>query len=553
MKKAIAWAVVVAALGGLGWLVYRKLTNPKEAVSARRPGGAVPVELTPVQKATLHEVERLTGTLRARAEFVVAPKIAGRLEKLLVNIGDPVKPSQLLALLDAAEHEEAVAQARAELAVAKANAEQVRLGAMLEDEELAQKAAQAKAEWAVAKANADQVRLTAKLEDEELAQKLAQAQAELGSAKANLEDARSALAVAQREHERAQALREKKIMSQAEYDTADAQYKAAKAKQEAAAALVAQKEAAVRSAQVRLSETQKGAREAELRHALALAEQKEAAYRTALVRLSETQKKAREAELALARAQVENKEAALKAALVRLSYTQIKAPAWEDGQEPQFVGERFVDEGAMLKANDPIVSVLDIRILKALVHVVERDYLKVKVGQNVAVTTDGVPGRTFAGKVARVAPDDTEASRQALVEIEVPNPERVLKPGMFIRAEIELERHPDVLAIPRDAKVWRNGKQGVFVADKAARKARFVPITPGIEDQGLLEVLDPPKELEGAWVVALGHHLLEDGSAIVLPEQKEGLTHRPQSQHRREEKAGVPLKSEIGNRKSETK
>lgn len=547
MRKVVAWIVAVAVLGGLGWLVYRKLTRPQEVPGARRPGGPVSVELEPVRRATLRSVERLTGTLRARAEFVVAPKIAGRLEKLLVNIGDPVKPGQLLAVLDAAEHEEAVAQARAELAVAKANAEQVPLAAALEDEELKQKAAQAKADWAVAKANADQVRLTAALEDEELAQKLAQAQAELGSAKANLEDARSALTVAQREYERAQALREKKILSQAEYDTADAQFKAAKAKYEAANALVAQKEAAVRSAQVRLSDTQKSAREAELRHATSLAEQKEAAYKTALVRLSETQRKAREAELTLARAQVENKEAALKAALVRLSYTQIKAPEWEDGQEPQFVGERFVDEGAMLKANDPIVSVLDIRMVKALVHVTERQYSKIKVGQDVAVTTDGVPGRTFAGKVARVAPMLREASRQAVVEIEVPNPERLLKPGMFIRAEIELERHPDVVAVPRDAVVRRNGKQGVFVADKGAGKALFVPLTLGIEEKGLVEVLNPPKELEGASVVTLGHHLLEDGSPIALPGAEEGLTQRPQSkaEKTREQPKAAGKKSEV--------
>lgn len=519
MKKAIAWSVLAAALAGLALLVYRKVTAPKDLPGARRPGGAVPVEIAPVRKATLREVERLSGTLRARAEFLVAPKIAGRLERLLVNIGDPVRQGQLLAVLDAAEHEEAVAQARAELAVAKANAEQVRLGATLEDQELAEKAAQAKAEWAVAKANADRVRLDAALEDEELAQKLAQAQAELGSARANLDDARSALTVAQREYERALALREKKILSQAEYDDADAQLKAARAKEEAAAALVTQREAAVKSALVRLSDTQKGAREAELRHAASLAEQKEAAYKTALVRLSETQKGARAAELALALAQVQTKEAALKAALVRLSYTQIKAPEGQDGQEPRFVGERFVDEGAMLKANDPLVSVLDIRILKALVYVTERQYWKVRQGQEVMVDTDAVPGRRFPGKVVRVAPMLKESSRQAQVEIEVPNAELRLKPGMFIRAAIELEQHADTTAVPTNAVVKRDGRRGVFVADRAALKAIFTPIETGISEGELVEVVNPPKELEGAWVVSLGQHLLEDGAAILLSQE----------------------------------
>lgn len=523
MKKAIVWAVFLAALGGLGWLVYRRLTTAKDAGSARRPGGAVPVEIEPVRKATLHEVERLTGTLRPWSQFVVAPKIAGRLEKLLVNASDPVAPEQLIAVLDAGEYEEQVAQAKAELAVAKASAEQVRLGAMLEDQELAQKAAQAKAEFAVAKANAEQVRLGAVLDDQELVQKAAQAEAELGSARANLEDVRSALEVARREFERAQALREKKILSPAEFDAADAQHKAAKAKHEVAIALVTQREAAVKSAQVRLSDTQKGARAAELLHALSLAEQKEAAWKTALVRLSDTQKGAREAELQFAQAQVTQKGAALNAAVVRLSYTQIKAPVGGDGKDPQVVGERFVDEGAMLKANDPIVTVLDISVMKALVHVIERDYSKVRAGQGVGVTTDAVSGKTFQGKIVRVAPLLRESSRQAVVEIEIPNPERLLKPGMFVKAEIELEKHADAVVVPYAALVKRGserGVRGVFVADREALKAHFVPITVGIVEGELAEAVQPPKELEGAWVVVLGQHLLEDGGAITIPEEK---------------------------------
>ena len=143
-----------------------------------------------------------------------------------------------------------------------------------------------------------------------------------------------------------------------------------------------------------------------------------------------------------------------------------------------------------------------------------------------------------------------ESSRQALVEVEVPNRGRLLKPGMFIWAEIELEQHPNATAVPRDALVRRNGQRGVFVADKAALKAVFVPFTLGIEDGELVEVVNPPKALDGAWVVSLGHHLLEDGGAIVLPEGKESLTQRQQRQHSKDKQPAVAPESAVGNRQS---
>jgi len=214
-------------------------------------------------------------------------------------------------------------------------------------------------------------------------------------------------------------------------------------------------------------------------------------------------------------AQVTQKEAALNAAQVRFSYTQIRA-LWEDGDEARIVGERFVDEGEMLKANDPIVSVLEIHLLTAVIHVIERDYSQVRTGQEAVIATDAFPEKSFPGTIIRVAPILRETSRQARVEIEVANPQRLLKPGMFIRARIEFAKHDDATVVPVAALARRGGQQGVFVADTQKRKALFVPVTLGIAHNGLAEVLKPPLSGE---VVTLGQHLLEDGSAIILPRE----------------------------------
>ncbi len=215
----------------------------------------------------------------------------------------------------------------------------------------------------------------------------------------------------------------------------------------------------------------------------------------------------------VAKAEVTRREAALKSAEIRLSYAKIHV-TWE-GDGERVIGERFVDQGEQLKANSPIVTVLDNSVLTAEVDVIERDYPKIVVGQKAAITTDAYPDLEFAGAVARIAPLLQANSRQARVEIEAPNPENLLKPGMFVRASVEFARHEDVTVVPVASLARREGKQGVFLVDKTEMKAIFKPLILGIREGEIVEVVEP--ELEGE-VITLGHHLLSDGGKIRLYE-----------------------------------
>ena len=386
MKKTLLILIVLTIGGLIGWQIYQKTSSQGQLPNRQTRNFAVAVETRPVSDRVIRDVGLFTGTLSPKSQFIVAPKISGRLERILVNIGDFVKHKQLIAVMDDDEYIQQVDQARAELEVAKAN----------------------------------------------------------------LEESRSALDIAGRELERVKALRKKKIASESELDSAKAQFRAQDAK-----------------------------------HKVALA-------------------------------QLAHKKAALKAARIRLSYTRIYVSR-EKGDGQWVVGERFVDEGAMLPPNASIVSVLDIGSLIAVIHVIEKDYSKVRIGQQAIMTTDAFPGRTFTGKILRLAPLLKETSREARVEIEVPNREGLLKPGMFVRVEIEFGRHNGATVIPLNALVKRNGRQGVFLADIQGMKASFVPVTLGIITGNLAEVVSPP--LSGA-VVTLGQHLLEDGSAIILPDKR---------------------------------
>jgi RND family efflux transporter MFP subunit len=160
--------------------------------------------------------------------------------------------------------------------------------------------------------------------------------------------------------------------------------------------------------------------------------------------------------------------------------------------------------------------VIAIERLIAAIYVIERDYPKIKPGLEAEVITDAYPGQTFAGKVVRIAPLLKEKSREARVEIEVPNDRMLLKPGMFVRVRIQFGERENARVVPPAAIVKRNGSQGVFLVDLQSKTVRFVPVTVGIVNGNRAEVLDPP--LTGT-VVTLGHHLLEDGSAITIPPQ----------------------------------
>jgi len=388
MKKIFTIAILIIGIGLLGWQIYKKASVSGKELNQRRRNVTVAVEIAPVQKTSIREIGQFTGSLLPLSEFKVAPKIAGRLEKILVNIGDTIKGAQLVAVLD----------------------------------------------------------------DEEYRQQVNQAIAELEVAQANFEERDNALQNAKREYQRTVALREKKIASESELDAAKSEFNGQQAK------------------------------------------------------------------LKVARAQVSQKKAALEMAKVRLSYTQIKVPE-NRAANHRVVGERYVDEGAMLAPNTPIVSILNIGNLIAVINVIERDYPKIRTGLEALISTDAFPGRTFRGRVVRIAPLLMEKSREARIEIEISNDQMLLKPGMFVRVQIEFEQHENVTVVPIAALVKRNGQQGVFEVDRSEKKAHFVPVELGIVNGAQAEILNPP--LSDA-VVTLGQHLLEDGGNIILPDETPG-------------------------------
>ena len=151
----------------------------------------------------------------------------------------------------------------------------------------------------------------------------------------------------------------------------------------------------------------------------------------------------------------------------------------------------------------------------AVFFVTERDYGLLRAGQIVSLSTDAFPDERFQGRITRIAPVFREATRQARVEVRADNHELRLKPGMFVRLVVVLQRVEDAVLLPAPALTQRGGTTGVFMLEATRTKVAWHPIRAGIRDGEQVQVLDEDLA-PGAEVVVLGQQLLEDGSAVVV-------------------------------------
>ena len=152
----------------------------------------------------------------------------------------------------------------------------------------------------------------------------------------------------------------------------------------------------------------------------------------------------RKEQVAQARAQVDQAREALKLAKVRLGYGTITAPL------SGLVLSENVEAGDYVAPGTPVVTVGDLANVWLRAYIEETDLGRVKVGQPVEVTTDTYPGKKYAGRVSFIASQaefttrnvQTRKERVRLVyriKVDIPNPERELKPGMPADAVIRTE------------------------------------------------------------------------------------------------------------------
>ncbi len=193
-------------------------------------------------------------------------------------------------------------------------------------------------------------------------------------------------------------------------------------------------------------------------------------------------------------------------ARLELSYTEIRAPI--NG----VISARKIKVGNTIGPNEPTFTVTDLDPLLAYVHVPEKEFRKIAPGQNAEVIVDALVGSRFVGTISRISPTVDPQTGTFRARVEVPDPTRTLKPGMFARVNIVYERRQDALQLPRTAILDADGQQSVFVI--ASGKAEQRTIKTGLSNGGWIEVLDGLKGTEQ--VVTVGQAGLKTGTLVKI-------------------------------------
>lgn len=213
-----------------------------------------------------------------------------------------------------------------------------------------------------------------------------------------------------------------------------------------------------------------------------------------------------------ARGKYEIAKANLERIETLLGYAKITAPF------SGVVTKRWVDVGAFIPAatsssvarSAAVVTLMDFSRVRIDVAIAEPEVPLIKKDLPVKVTVPELPGRVFDGTITRFAYALDESTKQMMAEIEIPNPDHALRPGMYASCQIILEKKTGALLLPAEALITEKNKSSVFAYRDG--KASRVPVKTGFDDGISVEILDGLKPNEA--VIVAGKQAVTDGLTV---------------------------------------
>jgi RND family efflux transporter MFP subunit len=179
---------------------------------------------------------------------------------------------------------------------------------------------------------------------------------------------------------------------------------------------------------------------------------------------------AQNAAVAVAQSNVAAQQAVLRVLDQQKSYQSVIAPF--DG----VITRRNVDVGSLVQASSTFMfTLMQSDVIRTQVYVPQDAEFGVTPGVEAVVRVPEIPSRTFTGKVTRLADALAPGTRTLLTEIDVPNPDGLLRPGMYCTVELHIPRKTPSLVVPSDAIVFNS--DGVQVAVVKDGVAHFHKVT----------------------------------------------------------------------------
>jgi membrane fusion protein, multidrug efflux system len=140
------------------------------------------------------------------------------------------------------------------------------------------------------------------------------------------------------------------------------------------------------------------------------------------------------------------------------------------------VTEKKISAGAFVRRGQAICGLVKIDPLRAELAIPEIAVPTIRVGQKARLSVQSFPDRAFEGVVRYIGPSLRSEARTLVVEARVPNTERILKPGLFVTARIELPKTEPTLLVPATAVVTDAGISHVYVLGRDRVSERIVAL-----------------------------------------------------------------------------
>lgn len=199
-------------------------------------------------------------------------------------------------------------------------------------------------------------------------------------------------------------------------------------------------------------------------------------------------------------------QATLRSLEVRLERSIVRAPI--DG----VISTLHKELGEYVDFGTPLCEIVQTDRLNAVIPVPERDIPRFAKGNEVTIRFDAFPGREFTGAIFRMQPTADLATRTFPVEIELPNPDGLLKPGMTARAEMVRERIEGAITVPLFAV--RPMENQYFVVLEKDGVAQVRQIIPGKLSGDRVHVVSGLQA--GERLIVSGQRDLRDGAPVVV-------------------------------------
>ncbi len=217
-------------------------------------------------------------------------------------------------------------------------------------------------------------------------------------------------------------------------------------------------------------------------------------------------------------------EIAVREARLDLARTRIQAPF------PGRVASINVVEGQLVSQGTELMTVVDLDPIKVQVQVLEGELAHLAPGGTTELRFSAFPDEVFTGTIQTINPIVEQQTRTAKVTVVVANPQGRVLPGMYARVELEAQRIPDRILVPRSAILERDRRTMLFVYEDGRAKWRYV--TTGLENDDFVEIVENPETemvAPGEVILTGGHFTLtHDANVRLVEDYQQAETGRPQ-------------------------